>query len=217
MLTPNRRLERQADIAESVFEPAGFKVSNLVDLTHYENKNMILEGTGSLVLDRKNNCVFAAESERTNKTIFEEYCSVRNITENNRIFFHADDELGNPIYHTNVMMSIGDGFAVLCDECISDYKERNIVLDKLGELGLEIITISYKQLASFCGNIINLSSKSGDSLIVMSETAHNAFSPSQIAIIEKYGKVLAVNIENIEKIGGGSARCMIAEIFLQNT
>src|SRR5690349_6971662 len=131
MLTTNRRKERQSDITESVFEPAGFKSAKLINLSHYENEGGILEGTGSLVLDRKNNCVYAIESERTNRELFDEYCSIMNIPENNRVFFHADDEKGNPIYHTNVIMSVGDGFAVVCDECISSWNERNEVIEKL--------------------------------------------------------------------------------------
>lgn len=214
MLTPNRRLERQADIAESIFEPSDFKVTKLIDLTHYENKQMILEGTGSLVLDRKHNAAFAIESERTSRELFDEYCNLMNIPEENRLFFHADDERGRPIYHTNVIMSIGEGFAVICDECISGYDERNDVLDKLEELGLEVIKINYKQLNSFCGNILNLKSNKGESLIVMSQNARSGFTEEQTKTLEKYGKVVPVDINTIETIGGGSARCMIAEIFL---
>lgn len=214
MLTPNRRLERQMDIGESVFEPSDFKVTKLIDLTPYENKRMILEGTGSLVLDRKHNAVFAIESERTNRELFEEYCSLMNIPGENRIFFHADDERGLPIYHTNVIMGIGEGFAVICDECISSYGERNDAIDKLEELGLEVIKINYKQLNAFCGNLLNVKNVSGESLIIMSQTARNAFTEEQIKTLEKYGRILPVDISTIETIGGGSARCMMAEIFL---
>lgn len=214
MLTENRRLERQADIKDGILEPAGFTVNMLVDLSPYENKRMILEGTGSLVLERKNNYVFAAESERTTKDMFDEYCSIMRVPQDNRVFFRADDERGNPIYHTNVIMSIGDGFAVICDECISNYSERNNVIDKLENLGLEVITINYSQLNSFCGNILNVKSVNGESLIVMSQNARNAFTAEQIEVLERYGKLVVVNIDTIEKVGGGSARCMIAEVFL---
>ncbi len=214
MLTPNRRLERQADIIEGILDPAGFKSTRLVDLTDYENRGMILEGTGSLVLDRKNNVVYAIESERTTREMFDEYCSIMNIPPGNRIFFHADDERGQPIYHTNVIMSVGEGFAVVCNECISNYDERNDVFDKLEASGIETIRINYSQLNSFCGNLLNVKSYKGDSLIVMSENARKAFTPEQITILEKYGKIIAINIDTIEKIGGGSARCMMAEIFL---
>jgi hypothetical protein len=214
MLTENRRLERQADIIEGILEPAGFKSTRMVDLTHYESRRMILEGTGSLVLDRKNNIVYAIESERTTREMFDEYCSLMNVPNENRIFFHADDERGEPIYHTNVIMSVGDGFAVVCDECISSWNERNEVINKLEANRIEVIRINYKQLNSFCGNLLNVKSYKGASLIVMSENAYKAFTPQQITTLEKYGKIIAVNIDTIEKIGGGSARCMMAEIFL---
>lgn len=214
MLTENRRLERQADIKDGILEPAGFVVNKLVDLSPYENKRLILEGTGSLVLDRKHNYVFAAESPRTTRDMFDEYCSLMNIPDDNRIFFRADDERGNPIYHTNVIMSIGEGFAVVCDECISNYSERNDVIDKLENLGLELIKINYNQLNSFCGNILNVRSVNGESLIVMSQNARNGFTPEQIRVLERYGRLVVVNIDTIEKVGGGSARCMMAEVFL---
>lgn len=214
MLAPNRRLERQPDIQDGILEPAGFRVTKFVDLSPYENQRMYLEGTGSLVLDRKNNCAYAIESERTTRQMFDEFCSMMGIPEENREFFHADDEQGKPIYHTNVMMNIGDGFAVLCDECISNYDERNSVLDRLENLGLEVITINYKQLNAFCGNILNLKNTKGESLIVMSQNAFDAFTPEQKLTLERYGKIIAVNIDTIEKTAGGSVRCMIAEIFL---
>ena len=214
MLTPNRRKERDKDIIESTFEPAGFLANKLVDLSPYENQNLFLEGTGSLVLDRKNNVVFAIESERTGKELFDIYCNQMKIPTSNRIFFHAEDETGVPIYHTNVIMSIGNGFAVVCDECIPDKKERNEVIYKLKQLGLEIITINYSQLMSFCGNLLNVKSNKSESIIVMSANASNAFTDAQINILQKYGSIVAVNIDTIEKVGGGSARCMMAEIFL---
>jgi len=174
---------------------------------------LILEGTGSLVLDRKNNAVFAIESERTNKTLFDKYCSEFDIPLANRIFFRAKDKDGLPIYHTNVIMSIGDGFAVICTECI-DASEQEYVTGKLKSLGLEVIEISYEQMSSFCGNILNLKSINNESIIVMSATARWNFNDEQINRLEKYGTIAEVNIGTIESVGGGSARCMMAEIFL---
>ena len=217
MLTPNRRKERKMDIADVMFKPAGYNAGKIIDLTKNEEKNLILEGTGSMVLDRKNNTVYAIESERTSRELFDEYCGIMNIPPDNRIFFHADDENGTPIYHTNVIMSVGEGFAVLCDECISSFDERNDVLDKLESHGLEVILINYKQMNSFCGNLLNLKNQKEESLIVMSENAFRAFEPEQILTLEKYGKIIPVDIDTIEKTGGGSARCMIAEIFLPKT
>lgn len=214
MLTPNRRKERDKNIIKNTFEPAGFEAKKLIDLSPYENENLFLEGTGSLVLDRKKNAVFAVESERTTKQMFDNYCNQMNISPANRIFFHAVDENGSPIYHTNVIMSIGEGFAVVCDECIADKNERTEVLYKLKQLSLDVITINYTQLKAFCGNLLNVKSNAGESLIVMSENAKNAFNDQQISKLSNYGKIVAVDIDTIEKTGGGSARCMMAEIFL---
>ena len=175
---------------------------------------MILEGTGSLVLDRKNNAVFAIESERTNRILFERYCDEMKVPSSNRIFFHANDENGVPIYHTNVIMSIGNGFAVICSECIES-RERREVMTKLEELRLEIIDISYAQLKNFCGNILNVKNTNGDTLIVLSASAMWNFEDRQVEILQKYGRLVEVSINTIETVGGGSARCMMAEIFLQ--
>ena len=213
MLSANRRRERDASLVEDAAGMAEVKIEKWIDLSKYENENLILEGTGSLVLDRKHNAVFAIESKRTNAGLFEKYCDLMNIPPDNRIFFHAEDEKGNPIYHTNVIMGIGDGFAVICGECILP-KERKEVLEKLTEFGLEIITISYAQTKNFCGNILNVKNNKGESIIVMSATARWNFDESQIKQLEKYGRILEVNINTIEQVGGGSARCMMAEIFL---
>lgn len=213
MLSENRRLERDRDMLRDVMESSEFEVNRMVDYSEYEEQGLILEGTGSLVLDRKNNAVFAIESERTNKTLFEKYCSEFEVPSNRRVFFHANDKNGLPIYHTNVIMSIGEGFAVICAECI-EASERDEVIGKLNELGLEVIEISYEQMNSFCGNILNLKSVNDESLIVMSATARWNFDDSQVTRLEKYGKIVEVDIHTIESVGGGSARCMMAEIFL---
>jgi hypothetical protein len=213
MLSENRRLERDMDMLTEVMDSSDFNINKVIDLSEYENQELILEGTGSLVLDRKNNAVFAIESERTSKIMFNRFCDEMNIPPNNRVFFHASDNMGNPIYHTNVIMSIGDGFAVICTECIES-SERNEVLRKLKELRLEIIEINYHQLNSFCGNILNVKNINGESLIIMSVTARWNFEDDQIKILEKYGRIIEVNINTIESVGGGSARCMMAEIFL---
>lgn len=213
MLSENRRLERDRDMLKDIMESSDFEVNKTIDYSEYEEQGLILEGTGSLVLDRKNNAVFAIESERTNQTLFEKYCSEFEIPLDNRIFFHAKDKEGLPIYHTNVIMSIGDGFAVICTESI-DNSEREDVISKLKSLGLEVIEISYEQMNSFCGNILNLKSINNESIIVMSATARLNFEGEQITRLERYGKIVEVDIHTIESVGGGSARCMMAEIFL---
>lgn len=213
MLSENRRLERSKDTITEVMESSGFSIKKFVDYSEYEKQGLILEGTGSLVLDRKNNAVYAIESERTNSILFERYCDEMKIPSGNRIFFHANDENGNPIYHTNVIMSVGDGFAVICSECIEP-GERTEVLTKLRYSGLEVIDITYSQLKNFCGNILNVKNVQGESLIVLSASAMWNFEDSQVAALQKYGRLVEVNINTIESVGGGSARCMMAEIFL---
>lgn len=213
MLSANRRKERDMTLIEDIAVMAGVKIRKYIDISQYENENQILEGTGSLVLDRKHNAVFAIESERTGSFLFDKYCTMMNVPPENRIFFHAEDEKGNPIYHTNVIMSIGEGFAVICEDCILQ-TERKEVLDKLSELGLEVIKISYAQMNNFCGNILNVKSNKGESIIIMSASARWNFEETQIKQLKKYGRIIEVNIETIEQVGGGSARCMMAEIFL---
>lgn len=213
MLSENRRLERDKGTLEEVFDSSGFEIKNFIDYSEFENQGLILEGTGSLVLDRKNNAVFAIESERTNKYLFDKYCSEMNIPVSNRIFFHANDSEGNPVYHTNVIMGIGEGFSVICRECIPP-QEQDYVIDKLKLLGLEVIEISFEQLKNFCGNILNVKNTSGESLIIMSSSAMRSFEDNQKETLGKYGRLIEVNINTIESIGGGSARCMMAEIFL---
>ncbi len=213
MLSENRRIERSKDTLEEVFDSSDMKVNKYIDYSEYENSGKILEGTGSLVLDRKNNAAYAIESERTSAELFEIYCNEMNIPEPNRIFFHANDEAGNPIYHTNVIMSIGDGFAVICRECIPN-NEQDYVIDKLRNSGHEVIEISFNQLKNFCGNILNVKNENGESLIVMSASAMWNFEEHQAETLRKYGKLVEVSINTIETIGGGSARCMMAEIFL---
>ena len=215
MLSENRRLERSKDTITEVMESSGFSIKRFIDYSEYERQGLILEGTGSLVLDRKNNAVYAIESERTNSVLFERYCDEMKIPSGNRIFFHANDENGNPIYHTNVIMSVGDGFAVICSECIEP-GERSEVLTKLRYSGLEVIDITYSQLKNFCGNILNVKNVQGESIIVLSASAMWNFEDHQIAALQKYGRLVEVNINTIESVGGGSARCMMAEIFLPN-
>jgi hypothetical protein len=213
MLTANRRLERDKDMLEAIIDSAGGKITELIDLSPYENEGLVLEGTGSLVLDRMNNAVFAIESERTSEILFGRYCDMMDVPESRRVFFHANDKRGIPIYHTNVIMSIGEGFAVICDECINN-SDRPVVLSALESLGHEVITITFDQMSNFCGNILNLKNNDGESIIVISERAKKNFRQEQLTKLQKYGRIVDVYIDTIETIGGGSARCMIGEIFV---
>lgn len=209
MLTKNRRSERQLS---KVRDLLGFTAQTVVhDLSYFEEKGFFLEGTGSLILDRKRKVAFAAESPRTSIKVISVFCKTMAYEP---VLFHATDHNGKPIYHTNIVMSIGDGFAVICLEAVENDQERKIVINKIEQLGLEKIEITRDQMRNFCGNILELKSKNGQNKIVVSQTALDAFSKKQKEALQKYAKFVPISIPTIEKVGGGSARCILTEIFL---
>lgn len=211
MKAPNRRAERQLGKVKSVLSDSGFSISNSVlDLTENENRGQILEGTGSLVLDRTQSVGFASLSERTQAPAIEIF---ERETGYDVVNFHSVDRNGAPVYHTNVVMSVGERFAVLCADAIQDETERKAVLQKLQNLRKEVIVISLDQMHNFCGNILQVHDTNNQTKIIMSETAYNAFTPEQRNQLSDHGKLIVVSIPTIEKVGGGSARCMLAEVF----
>ncbi len=210
MLTPNRRVERQPKALTALLASAGIPHPTVKDLANDEHKGNILEGTGSLVLDREHQVAFAMGSPRTTKAEFEKWCKEMDYQ---GIFFHAYDAKRFPIYHTNVVMSIGREYVVICLDSISDTNEKEKVIQTLKTLNKEIIPISIEQLKSFCGNILQALSTKGEVIIIMSDSAWEAFTPQQQKILHKYGEIIPVHIPTIEKVSGGSARCMLAEIF----
>ena len=205
MLAENRRHERRSDILSE------FKKSNTVfiDLSKFENKKMYLEGTGSIVFDYTNMVSYANRSPRTDKMLFEQLSKQLNFES---VFFNAVDQKGNDIYHTNVFMCIGIGFAVLCSDCITDKNDLEKVVDSLKSTKHEIIYISYDQMNSFAGNMYQLYNFKGESFVVMSEQAFKSLNANQIKQLEQYGKLLHSPLYTIEQYGGGSARCMLADI-----
>lgn len=211
MLAPNRRNERQF---ENVVATLGLDINStqVLDLTHYEFSGRFLEGTGSLIFDRKNKVVFAHESARTNYEVLDELCSQ---TGYKPVKFHASDREGKPIYHTNVVMGLGENFSVVCLESIRDTHERSTVEGTLKELGHTIIPIRLDQLYLFCGNILALKSSLGENKIIMSTSAFDAFTVNQREQLMSYGGLVPLTIPTIETVGGGSARCMLAEVFTQ--
>ncbi len=211
MLTPNRRAERQVGALQTLLQSQGFKVNNIFDLTQSEKKGDILEGTGSMVLEREKKVAFTMMSPRTTKKTFLSFCQK---LQYKPVFFHAYDKTSVSVYHTNVLMSIGDAFAVICLDSIKDRKEKEQVIKELNLLKKEIIEISLEQMYAFCGNILQLISVKGKRKIVLSLSAFNAFTKNQKTHLSNYGELIPVTIPTIEKIGGGSARCMLAEIFL---
>lgn len=205
MLAENRRLERRKDIIHHFTSTA----SQLIDLSHNEGQLIFLEGTGSIVFDYENKMAYANISPRTDKTLLEQLCTMIGYE---AITFHAVDTGNADIYHTNVLMCIGKGFAVICKESIHDQAELKRVIHSLESTGHEIIDISYKQMNSFAGNMYQLFNKEGNSFIAMSEQAYRSLEASQVKQLEKYGTLLHSPLYTIEKYGGGSARCMMADV-----
>jgi len=211
MEAPSRRLERRPDIIESLSGEHGYVVKQIVDLSHHEKAGHFLEGTGSVVLDRANRDAYACLSSRTHLDPLGEFAQRMDY---DIVAFDATDKSGTPIYHTNVIMNIGEEFAVVCDEAISKEVQRAAVLERLTQTGHEIVSISYEQLESFAGNMLELKSASGDRVIAMSGTARESLGESQRQIIEKNATIVSAPIDNIEKSAGGSVRCMLAEVHL---
>lgn len=210
MLAPNRRLERQTQELKKLLIENEIPVSKLLDITSHEDDGHILEGTGSMVLDRENKVAFAMASVRTVKEEFDAWCRMMGYE---GVFFHAIDSSKFPVYHTNIAMNMGAEFAVVCLESIPDEDERKTVEQKLKALGKEIVRISVAQIHQYCGNVLQLKSKDGKSMIVMSKTAHDAFTQENKDTLSKYGELIVAEIPTIEQVGGGSARCMMAEVF----
>ncbi|KGO97155.1 citrulline utilization hydrolase CtlX [Flavobacterium enshiense] len=216
MFAENRRLERREDVLD-IMEENGFYIEQLVDYSSAEEEGLFLEGTGSLVLDRENIKAYCALSERSNEELMIEFCED---FEMNPVIFEAFQTVNGerkPVYHTNVMMSIGETFAVICADCIDDNKERKMVLDCLKSDGKEIILITEDQMNSFAGNMLQVRGTNDKRYLVMSTAACQSLTPKQVTTLEKHCEILTSNLDTIESCGGGSARCMMAEVFLPNT
>lgn len=213
MFAPNRRAERRDDIALVLEHQYGFDVKEIIDFTEFEAHNKFLEGTGSIVLDRMNRKAYAALSERTDARALEHFCEQLKFQP---VAFNAFQLVNNqrlPIYHTNVMMSIGSGYAVICLDCIDSAEERQKVQESIAEDGLELIELTENQVNQFAGNMLELRGKQGP-VLVMSESAYQSLDAVQIAKLEQFTTLLHAPLPTIETCGGGSARCMIAEIHL---
>lgn len=210
MRAHNRQLERQPESLKRALLGINVLYPETVDLTSDENDGRILEGTGSLVLDRVNRVAYGLESQRTNKAEFEKWCELMGYEPH---FFHAIDFGGRPIYHTNVVMSVGERFAVVCAQSIAEADERKRLIYRLEDSGKEVVLISMAQMYGMCGNILQTINNKGDKLMVMSERAKSNFTSNDMEVLERNGLVVPVKIDTIETVGGGSARCMMAEIF----
>jgi hypothetical protein len=214
MFAENRRQERREDILD-ILEAKGFEINDgIMDYTSAEEDGFYLEGTGSIVLDRENDKAYCALSPRADEELFIEFCEDFDM---NPIIFEAFQTVNNErklIYHTNVMMCIGDTFAVICADCIDDKKERKMVLDSLKADEKEIILITEDQMNNFAGNMLELVGSDERRYLIMSASAHKSLTKKQIAQLEEHITILSSSLDTIEACGGGSARCMMAEVFL---
>ena len=208
MFAENRRLERKPAALEAIED--NFKATRTVDLTHYEEEGLFLEGTGSMVLDRVNKIAYACESPRTNKAVLEDFCEQLGYSP---VLFKAVDAGGAEIYHTNVMMHVGTDVAVVCLDSIRDPELRAKVEDSLQSTGKTIVEISLDQMSHFAGSMLELRNKDGKPCLVMSLTAYESLTDEQIKFLESKMTLITPDLDCIEQNGGGSARCMIAEIF----
>ena len=210
MYAPSRQLERREAIIEQLEQ--GFNIEHRIRFEKYEAQNRYLEGTGSMILDRKNGIAYACVSDRTDEELFHEFCNYVNYEP---VLFHSYDQDGTPVYHTNVMMAMGTDYVAICMDSITDPAERATLEKKFRDTGKTIIRLSHAQMNSFAGNMLEVENNNGDMMLVMSEQAYLSLEDSQIAQISQFTDILYAPIYTIEKYGGGSVRCMMAEIFLQ--
>lgn len=209
MFAPNRRQERKPEALTVVRSLKG--ITKVIDLTPQEQHDHFLEGTGSMCLDRVNRIVYCCASERSHQEPLKQFCKDLDYQS---ICFEAKDAATQPIYHTNVMMCVATHFAVICLESIVGEASRNKVVKQLQDTGHEVVDISLEQVNHFAGNMLEVLDSIGHSLLLMSASAKQSLTPHQVATLERYSHILAPDITTIETIGGGSARCMVAELFL---
>lgn len=213
MFAENRRLERREDILD-IIENSGFEISEIMDYTSAEDDGFFLEGTGSILLDRTNQKAYCALSPRADEELFIEFCEDFDLAP---VIFEAYQTVNGErkhIYHTNVMMCLAETFAVICADCIDDKKERKMVLDNLKADGKDIILITEDQVNNFAGNMLQVKGKDNKRYLVMSTSAHQSLTKAQLHKIEEHCEILSSSLDTIEACGGGSARCMMAEVFL---
>jgi len=207
MLTENRRKERRSLIIDEIVEK--FDITEIIDLTHYENENLFLEGTGSCVFDHDNKLAFSCKSPRSSEKVFNDLCEKVGYQ---GFYFNSVDMDGKPIYHTNVMMSIFENQVIICADSIENNLEKNLIINALKQTEREIIYLTYNQLNNFSANSFEVQDKDGKSKIVMSRTAYSSLTESQLIKLKTFSEIIPVNISIIERVGGGSARCMLTGV-----
>lgn len=212
MFAPNRRLERLHDLKDRL-ALEGYEISEIHDLSKFENDGAYLEGTGSMVLDRVNKVAYAALSERTSLLVLKNWARISGFEFVAFNAFHNANSQRLPIYHTNVMMSICSDVAVVCLDSIDDLNERTRVKESLGRFR-EVLELTENQIEEFAGNMLELKNNKGKKLLVMSQRAYQSLLPEQLTVLNRHVEIVSSPLDTIEKLGGGSARCMIAEVFL---
>lgn len=213
MFALNRRVERRPEILERL-KDEGFKINTVEDFSPFENEEKYLEGTGSMIFDHDYKIAYGSVSLRLDEELFRNFCSKFGFTP---IVFHSYQNVGDqrlPIYHTNVMMCVAEQFVVICLDCIDDEMEREKVQEVIKSSNKELIEISEDQLQQFAGNMLQVQNEEGDKFLVMSETAYKSLTKEQVERIENYCGIIYADLNTIETNGGGSARCMLAEVFL---
>ena len=213
MFAQNRRDERRPDILETI-ENNGFRILEIEDFTNFENEEKYLEGTGSMIFDHDNKIAYGSVSLRLDEELFRKFCDKFNFTP---VVFHSYQNVNDqrlPIYHTNVMMCVAEQFVVICLDCIDDEMEREKVQEVIKSTNKELIEISEEQLQQFAGNMLQVENEERTQFLVMSETAYKSLTEDQIRRIESYCEIIHADLNTIEVNGGGSARCMLAEVFL---
>lgn len=213
MFAENRRLERREDVLVTL-EDEGFIINNVVDYTSAEEEEIFLEGTGSMILDREHRKAYCALSPRADEDLFIEFCEDFEYTPIIFTAYQSVEDRREPIYHTNVMMCVADTFVVICLSSIDDKKERKNLLKHFKEDGKKVIDITEEQVAHFAGNMLQVKGKNDEKFLIMSQSAHDCLTQSQKAQIANHCKIISSSLETIETCGGGSARCMMAEVFL---
>ena len=214
MFAPNRRKERRQEVLDLLTREHGFSIDRIMDWSKNEDIGLFLEGTGSMILDRPNKIIYATLSERTSEELLKQYA--REIGYELVAFrsYHNAKQKEVLIYHTNVMLCVAQDYAVVCFECITNLKERKAVMDSLKKTNKAIVELSLGQVDHFAGNMLEAKNKANESFLIMSSRAYKAMNEAQITQIQQHSQIIHAPLTTIENYGGGSARCMLAEIFL---
>lgn len=210
MYAPNRRKEKRDEILEQL--AAAFIIRDVQDWSEYEAEGRFLEGTGSMVMDNDNKMIYACVSERTSLSVLEKYAATNGYQ---AIVFLATDKNGMPVYHTNVAMTLGESFCVLCEEAIEEEWELIAVRQLLESTNHIIIAITREQMHCFAGNMLEVKNNKGENILILSQTAFNSLRKEQRQMLEAYATLLPIAVPTIEEVEGGSVRCMMAEVFLE--